>query len=232
MATKTKVKKRLSKPEKITNEELNKIQNFITNINRAQMDLGGIELRKNRIASAVVSIEMQLNSFREEIKKNYGTDDIDIQTGVINYNKDNPNLSILEMQNIISIKDPTYSPLALYFLIDNQLIKDRNEINDLFDILINKTSLEIEIKNLIIYKKALYNADQINENDLLIILKPIINSKSVWKSHALYLVAEYFYSKGEKQKSKEFFSQIITLENANLDILKETQKRLNRDLSE
>ena len=88
MATKTKVSKRLSKPEKVTNEELNKIQNFITNINRAQMDLGGIELRKNRIASAVVSIEMQLNSLREEIKKNYGTDDIDIQTGVINYNKD------------------------------------------------------------------------------------------------------------------------------------------------
>ena len=88
MATKTKVKKRLSKPEKITNEELNKIQNFITNINRPQMDLGGIELQKNRITNAVVSIEMQLNSFREEIKKNYGTDDIDIQTGVINYNKD------------------------------------------------------------------------------------------------------------------------------------------------
>ena len=87
MATKTKVKKRLSKPEKVTNEELNKIQNFITNINRAQMDLGGIELQKNRITNAVVSIEMQLNSLREEIKKNYGTDDIDIQTGVINYNK-------------------------------------------------------------------------------------------------------------------------------------------------
>ena len=107
-----------------------------------------------------------------------------------------------------------------------------NKINSLFDILINKTSLDSEIKHLIIYKKALYNADTINEGKILEILNPIINSKSVWKSHALYLMAEYFYSKGEKQKSKEFFSQIITLENANLDILKETQKRLNRDLSE
>ena len=98
--------------------------------------------------------------------------------------------------------------------------------------MINKTSLDSEIKYLIIYKKALYNADTINEGQILEILNPIINSKSVWKSHALYLMAEYFYSKGEKQKSKEFFSQIITLENANLDILKETQKRLNRDLSE
>ena len=63
-------------------------------------------------------------------------------------------------------------------------------------------------------------------------LKPLVNSNSIWKSHALYLMAEYFYSKNEKQKSKEFFNQIISLENANQDIIKEAQKRLNRDLSE
>ncbi len=139
---------------------------------------------------------------------------------------------VLAMQKIVENKDPTYSPLALYYLIDNDLISDQKKINSLFDILIKKTSLDEEIKNLIIYKKALYNADTASEGQLLEILNPIINSKSVWKSHALYLVAEYFYSKGEKQKSKEFFSQIIILDNANLDILKETQKRLNRDLSE
>ena len=102
----------------------------------------------------------------------------------------------------------------------------------MFDILIEKTSLETEIKNLIIYKKGLFNADTINENELLEILNPLINSKSVWKSHALYLLAEYFYSKNEKQKSKEFFDQILNVENANSDIVKEAQKRLNRDLSE
>ena len=95
-----------------------------------------------------------------------------------------------------------------------------------------KHPLETEIKNLIIYKKALYNADFSSENDLLEILNPIINSKSLWKSHALYLVAEYFYSKNEKQKSKEFFSQILNLDNANQEIKIETQKRLNRDLSD
>ena len=146
-------------------------------------------------------------------------------------NGDNSGI-VSAMQEIVENKDPTYSPLALYYLIDNELINDKSKINSLFDILIKKTSLDNEIKNLIIYKKALYNADTINEGQILEILNPVINSKSVWKSHALYLVAEYFYSKGEKQKSKEFFSQIITLENANLDILKETQKRLNRDLSE
>ena len=72
----------------------------------------------------------------------------------------------------------------------------------------------------------------VNENELLDILKPLINSNSIWKSHALYLVAEYFYSKNEKQKSKEFFNQIISLENSNQILKIESQKRLNRDLSE
>ena len=71
-----------------------------------------------------------------------------------------------------------------------------------------------------------------SENDLLQILNPIINSESIWKSHSLYLMAEYFYSKGQKQKAKEFFNQIVVLPNANYDIKIETQKRLNRDLSE
>ena len=112
------------------------------------------------------------------------------------------------------------------------LIENENEANQLFDFVINRTSLKPEIKNLIIYKKALYFADSISENELLNILKPIINSKSVWKSHGLYLMAEYFYSKEEKEKAKEFFNKILNIDNANQDIIKEAQKRLNRDLSE
>ena len=128
--------------------------------------------------------------------------------------------------------DRTYSPLALYFLIDNNVISDKNKINELFDTVINETSLEKEIKNLLIYKKALFNSDFESENNLLTILKPIINSNSIWKSHALYLMAEYFYFKNEKQKSKDFFDQIIILENVNSKIKREAQKRLNRDFSE
>ena len=84
-----------------------------------------------------------------------------------------------------------------------------------------------------VYKRqALFNADQADEGQLLSILNPLINSESVWKSHALYLMAEYFYSKDQKQKAKEFFNQIISLENPNSDIKLEAEKRLNRDLSE
>jgi hypothetical protein len=143
--------------------------------------------------------------------------------------KDNTVKNLIE---IINEQDPTYSPLSLYFIIDNKLINNQEEVNGFFDILIEKTSLDKEIKNLIIYKKALFNADQSNEAELLNILNPLVNSESVWKSHALYLMAEYFYSKDQKQKSKEFFNQIISMENPNSNIRLEAEKRLNRDLSE
>ena len=55
---------------------------------------------------------------------------------------------------------------------------------------------------------------------------------SVWKSHALYLLGEYFYHKNEKQKAKDFYSQLLSLENANLQIKLQAQKRLNRDIGE
>ena len=142
-------------------------------------------------------------------------------------NKENTKKALIEL---IKKKDPTYSPLSLYFIIDNELISEISVINNLFDIVINDTSLEKEIKNLIIYKKALYNADKMKENELLEILKPIINSNSVWKSHGLYLMAEYFYYKDEKQKAIEFFNELISLKNANQDLIIESKKRLNRDL--
>lgn len=151
---------------------------------------------------------------------------------VLSYEKKNNQTTEEELIDIIQKKDPTYSPLALNFIIDNEIVNDKIKVNELFDIIIEKTNIENEIKNLIIYKKALYNSDNINENDLINILNPILNSESVWKSHSLYLLAEYFLSKNEKQKSKEFLVQIIELENANPKIKVEAQKRINRDLSD
>ena len=151
---------------------------------------------------------------------------------VIDYEKNNKEKTATKLTKIIKLKDPTYSPLSLYFILDNDLISSRGQINNLFDILIKNTSLEKEIKNLIIYKKGLYNADQISENELLEILNPIIKSESVWSSHALYLLAEFFYSKDQKLKSKDFFNQIINSKKSNPSIVTEAQKRLNRDLSD
>ena len=171
------------------------------------------------------SYQIYLDKKQEDISYTYNS-------AIIEYEATNKSKIIPILKDIINAKDATYSPLALYFIIDNDLINNKNEINSFFDILIDKTSLDIEIKNLIIYKKALFNADQINEIDLLNILNPLLNSDSVWKSHALYLVAEFFYSKGEKQKSKDFFEKIVSTENSNTDILTSAKRRLNRDLSD
>ena len=144
---------------------------------------------------------------------------------------DNTNIK-KKLIEIINEKDSAYSPLALYFIIDNEINATSEEINKYFDVLINEVNLDEEIKNLIIYKKGLFNSDFETENNLLNILNPLINSESVWKSHALYLMAEYFYSKGQKQKAKEFYDKIVSLENSNENIKSEVQKKLRRDFSE
>jgi len=153
------------------------------------------------------------------------------QATVDYYSGDKKNIK-KELIDIIKERDKTYSPLSLYFLLENEIITDNKKINEYFDVLINETNLEKEIKNLVIYKKALFNSEFETENNLIKILNPIINSESIWKSHALYLMAEYFYHKNEKQKSKEFFEKIIDQEKSNLSIKKEAQKRLIRDFSE
>ena len=199
-----------------------KIRNFIIN-------------NKNKVISLIVITLIIIVSFYgyEKYKTNTKKNISDkFNTITIEYSEKSKSKTLNELIEIIHEKDPTYSPLSLYFIIDNKLLADQKQINGLFNVLINHTSLDTEIKNLVIYKKALYNADLSNEGDLLKELNPLINSKSVWKSHALYLIAEFFYAKEQNQKAKEFFNQIISLENPNQDIRLQAEKRLKRDLSE
>ena len=147
-------------------------------------------------------------------------------------NLQNTELSTKELIKIIEKKNPTYSPLALYFILDNDLVIENKEINKYFDMVINIGSLEEEIKNLNIYKKAIYNSDFVDETELVEILRPITNTDSVWKSHSLYLLAEFFYFKKNKTESKKLLNEILNYENSNPEIKLEAQKKLTRDFSE
>ena len=190
---------------------------------------------KKKLVLGIIAILLVLISYFSlgEYKKKQKIEISDTYNSIIiDYSKNNKEKTAQNLIELINKKDPTYSPLSLYFIIDNKLINEKEKINDLFNFVIEEISLDEEIRNLNIYKKALYNADNSDENDLLKILNPIIKSESVWKSHALYLMAEYFFSKNEMQKSKEFFNQIVNLKNVNEEIKIETQKRLYRDLSE
>ena len=201
-----------------------KIKNFFVN-NRNKIIFGIIILVI--IVTAVYSYDKYLTNKKKEISDNYNSI-------IIEYSENSKDETANKLIEIIGKKDPTYSPLSLYFIIDNDLVSDKKVVFNLFKTIINDTSLDKEIKNLVIYKKALFYAAEIddNENDLLDILNPLINSESVWKLHALYLMGEYYFSKNQKQKAKEFYEKIIASENTNPDINKEVQKRLNRDFSE
>ncbi len=205
-----------------TNTRNEKIKNFF--VNNKNIIISGIIILIIIIVG-VFSYDKYLINKKKDISDSYNSI-------IIDYSEKTKDKTVSSLIEIINKKDPTYSPLSLYFIIDNNMLSDQSKINSLFDILINDTSLDSEINNLIIYKKALYNADNAKEGDLLNMLNPLINSKSVWKSHSLYLMAEYFYANNQKQKAKEFFNQIIALENSNPDIRLQAEKRLNRDLSE
>ena len=147
-------------------------------------------------------------------------------------NLQNSEQSTERLIRIVEKKNSTYSPLSLYFILDNELVTEKNEINKYFDMVINIGSLEKEIKNLNIYKKAIYNSNFVDEAELVEILRPITNSDSIWKSHSLFLLAEFFYYKENKAESKKLLNEIINYENSNSEIKLEAQKKLIRDFSE
>ena len=190
---------------------------------------------KNKIISIISALVLIVFSFffyqeyregnREKLANKYNL-------AIAEYNNGDKSKITLLMKEIIADKDSTYSPIALYFLIDNKILISKEEINKYFNQIINEVKLDKEIKNLVIYKKALFNSDFETENNLLKILDPVIKSDSVWKSHSFYLLAEFYLNNNQKQKAKEFYQQILNLKSGNRDIIIEAKKRLQSEYSE
>ena len=199
-----------------------KIKNFFIN-------------NKNKLISTLILLLLILFTFffyqdyKKEHKEGLANK---YSAAVIEYESGEKSKIASLLKGIIDERDKTYSPLAFYFLLDNDLITSKKEINKYFDIIINEIGLDRENKNLTIFKKGLFNSEFASENELLNILNPLIKSESIWKPHALYLMAEFYFAKKEKQKSKEFLEQLVSLENISEKIKLEGQKRLRSDFSE
>jgi hypothetical protein len=73
------------KADKITSEQLEKLQSIINNLNRAQMDIGITETRKHNLLHNVAGFQDQITLMQGEFKKEYGTFDVNIKDGTINY---------------------------------------------------------------------------------------------------------------------------------------------------
>ena len=188
---------------------------------------------KNIAISALFIIAIVISFFAyDEIKKRKKEKiAVDYNRIIFNTDKYNQNDIKSEMIKIINEKVDTYSTLALYHLIDNNLIDDQNTISDLFDkvISINKDD---ELRNLIVFKKALYFSDKYTESKMLEILNPLLNSESIWKQHAFLLMGDYYFHKKQYTKSKEFFEKITQLSDVNPKIKLDVERRLNRDFNE
>tara|TARA_R100001015_G_C4572015_1_gene129925 strand:- start:635 stop:916 length:282 start_codon:yes stop_codon:yes gene_type:complete len=78
------------KPEKISEEELKELQNVVSAINKLQFDIGTMEVQKHNALHALFQGNEKLTDIQEKFKNNYGTNNINIQTGVINYKEDEP----------------------------------------------------------------------------------------------------------------------------------------------
>jgi len=199
------------------NTRIEKIKNFFSN-------------NFKKLIGSLVSILLLLFSYfgyqeyekREKLKIAETYNQVTLKEITIQNSND-----IEQLVKIIKEKDPIYSALSLYFIIENNLVNDQKEINNYFDLVI-KSQEEKEIKNLVIYKKAMHNADMISENELLDILNPILKSKSVWKSHALLLMADYFEKSNNLIKSKNFLEEIVNSELVNNEIRIEAERRLKR----
>ena len=211
-----------------------------------EVEIISAETRKERIKNLIINNRKSIISififlilvlFGFFIYQEYKKDNIEqlankYNISIIEYENGNKSKILNSMKEIIEDKDKTYSPLAFYYLLDNDLITSKEDINRYFDILINEIGLDNENKNLTIFKKGLFNSESANESELLNILNPLIKSESIWKPHALYLMAEYYFAKNEKQKAKEFLENLVNLENISDKIKLEAQKRLRSDLSE
>ena len=188
--------------------------------------------KKIIISLSIIFIALLIFFVFDELKKRKKEKLAQLYNGIIfNTNQYDQNDIKNKMIKIVNEKVDTYSALALYYLIDNKLVDDQNKISEYFDQVIS-ISDDKELKNLIIFKKALYFSDKYTEIKLLEILNPLINSDSIWKQHGLLLMGDFYYQKKQFNKSKEFFEKITELSNINPKIKTDVERRLNRDFNE
>ena len=114
------------------------------------------------------------------------------------------NESKLLLESIINKNHKFYSPLALYFVIDNNLEKDSLKIINFFDNILKISSIDKENLNLIRIKKGVFLFSTGNEDSIIKTFNPVINSNSVWRVMAIKLISDYFLSKDQKTKANEY----------------------------
>ena len=138
----------------------------------------------------------------------------------------NKNEALNILKKIIVANDPTYSTLSFFLILNQNLISDYKEISALYDHLLENNNFEKELRNLLIYKKSLFSSNSVSETELLETIKPLLNTDTLWKPHSLLLLGDYFMSKGENIKAREFYQQILSMNNLHKDLYDQAKSQL------
>ena len=106
--------------------------------------------------------------------------------------------------DIIKEQNKFYSPLSLYYIIENKLDTKENILN-FFKIIEKINKLDNDNKNLIKIKKALYVSNY-NDKDMIKILEEVGKSNSSWSNYAINLIVQYYNQKGQEEKSRKYLN--------------------------
>ncbi len=121
--------------------------------------------------------------------------------------KKNNKQAKLILENIVAEKSKIYSPLSLYLIIDLKLEADPLKVIKLFDEIIKIKKIDKEDRNLIKIKKALYISNNNDEEQIILdLLNPIVNSDSIWRDMSIEFLAKYFSNKNQKIKSEDYYN--------------------------
>ena len=130
------------------------------------------------------------------------------------------------LKEIILANNRTYSTLSLFLILDENLVDDQGEISNLFDHLLANNKFEQEVKNLIIFKKVLFLSNFASELEMVENVKQLINTNTLWKPHALLLLGDYFVSRKQYLKAKEFYVQVLSMKNLNMELYEHARSQL------
>ena len=138
----------------------------------------------------------------------------------------NKNEALNTLKKVIFANDSTYSTLSFFLILNQNLISDYKEISALYDHFLENNNFEKELRNLLIYKKSLFSSNSVSETELLETIKPLLNTDTLWKPHALLLLGHYFTSKGENIKAIEFYQQILSINNLHKNLYDQARSQL------
>ena len=131
------------------------------------------------------------------------------------------------LKKVIFSNDPTYSTLSFFMILNENLVNETNEVSRLFDYLLENNKFDKEIRNLLLYKKALFKSNYVEELKLLEETKTLLNNEeSVWRAHALLLLGDFYFSRKEYIKAKDFYIQTLSIKNLHPDLYVQANSRL------